>query len=97
MNTARVDSEMATTTALNGQVAFVKDDAGQVVAAVMSFARYQELMEKLDNQEDIIAALETELRITRGEETVTSWEAFEIELSALDAAEAAVTVDALPN
>ncbi len=84
MNTTRVDSELATTTALNGQVAFVKDDAGQVVAAVMSFTRYQELMEKLGDQEDVIAALETELRITRGEETVTSWEAFEAELSATE-------------
>lgn len=84
MNTTRVDSELATTTALNGQVAFVKDDAGQVVAAVMSFARYQELMEKLGDQEDVIAALETELRIIRGEETVTSWEAFEAELSAIE-------------
>lgn len=93
MNTAKIDSEQATPT-LNGQVAFVKDVSGQVVAAVMSFARYQELMEKLDDQEDIIAALETELRIARGEETVTSWEAFEAEL---DAAEAAMTANVVSS
>lgn len=94
MDIVKIDSEQATSTTLNGQVAFVKDISGQVVATVMSFARYQELMEKLDDQEDIIAALETELRIARGEETVTSWEAFEAEL---DAAEAAMTANVVSS
>jgi prevent-host-death family protein len=62
------------TATVNSDTDVIIEQDGQPTAVVLSYQRYVALQEEIEDLEDAVAALETELRIARGEERVLSWD-----------------------
>ena len=55
---------------------------GEPATVVMSYARYEALLEELEELQDSLLAVEAELRLARGEATVRPWIEYEAEQGA---------------
>jgi PHD/YefM family antitoxin component YafN of YafNO toxin-antitoxin module len=72
-----------TTTTINTDTVVIVEKDNQPATVVMSYERYHQLLEELEDLQDSVLALQAKLEIATGSDTTRPWEEIKAELDDL--------------